>query len=313
MISLKSKIYVAGHNGLVGSAIVRRLKLDGYKNIITRNRKKLDLTNQSKVFSFLKKIKPDFIFIAAAKVGGIYSNNKFKANFIYENLVIQNNLIHGAYLCGVKNLIFLGSSCVYPRNSKQPIKESYLMTGELEKTNDAYAVSKIAGIKMCESYNEQYKTNFRCLMPTNTFGPNDNYHDLNSHFFPALIKKIHKLKKSNKNELILWGNGKAKREVLHVDDLADACVYFMKKNIYHSLINIGTGKDYAIKYYAELILKLLIKDKKITIKYDKTKPNGTLRKVMDVSLAKKYGWKSKMNLEKSILETYKSFLNETKK
>ncbi len=313
MIGLKSKIYVAGHNGLVGSAIIRRLKLDGYKNIITRNRKKLDLTNQSKVFSFLKKIKPDFIFIAAAKVGGIYSNNKFKANFIYENLVIQNNLIHGAYLCGVKNLIFLGSSCVYPRNSKQPIKESYLMTGELEKTNDAYAVAKIAGIKMCESYNEQYKTNFRCLMPTNVFGPNDNYHDLNSHFFPALIKKVHKLKKSNTKELILWGNGKAKREVLHVDDLADACVYFMKKNISHSLINIGTGKDYSIKYYADLILKLLIKDKKITIKYDKTKPNGTLRKVMDVSLAKKYGWKSKMNLEKSVLETYKSFLNETKK
>ena len=311
MISLSSKIYLAGHTGLVGSAILRKLKIDGYKNIVILNRKKLDLTNQSKVFNFLKKIKPDFIFIAAAKVGGIYSNNKFKADFIYENLMIQNNLIHGAFLSGVKNLIYLGSSCVYPKNYIRPIKEKDLMTGELEKTNDAYAVAKIAGIKMCQSYNNQHKTNYKCLMPTNTFGPNDNYDKLNSHFFPALIKKIHKLKITNKNKLTLWGNGKAKREVIHVDDLADACIYFMKKKTNHDLINIGTGKDYSIKYYAELISKLILK-KKITIRYDRSKPNGTLAKVMDVSLAKKYGWRSKMNLNQSILSCYKSFLKEKK-
>ena len=311
MISLSSKIYLAGHSGLVGSAILRKLKKDGYKNIVISNRKKLDLTNQSKVFTFLKKIKPDFIFIAAAKVGGIYSNNKFKADFIYENLMIQNNLIQGAFLSDVKNLIYLGSSCVYPKNYRRPIKEKDLMKGELEKTNEAYAVAKIAGIKMCQSYNNQHKTNYKCLMPTNTFGPNDNYHKLNSHFFPALIKKIHDLKITNKNKLILWGNGKAKREVIHVDDLADACVYFMKKKTNHDLINIGTGKDYSIKYYAELISKLILK-KKITIQYDRSKPNGTLAKVMDVSLAKKYGWRSKMNLNQSILSCYKSFLKEKK-
>ena len=310
MVSKKSKIYVAGHNGLVGSAIVRTLNKSGYKNIIVANRKELDLTNQIKVLKFLKKNKPNFIFIAAAKVGGIYSNNKFKADFIYENLSIQTNLIHSAYLSGIKDLIFLGSSCVYPGNCKHPIKEKQLLKGELEKSNDAYAVAKIAGIKMCQSYNDQYKTNYRCLMPTNTFGPNDSYDDLNSHFFPALIKKIHKLKDNNKSKLILWGNGKAKREVIYVDDLADACIYFMKKKTKHSLINIGTGKDYTIKYYAELISKLILKEKKIIIKYDKSKPNGTLRKIMNVSLAKKYGWKSKASLEDSILICYKAYLKQ---
>ena len=198
MINKNSKIFVAGHNGLVGSAIVRKLKEKGYRKIITINRSKLDLTNQSKVFNFLKSKKPDFIFIAAAKVGGIYSNNKYKADFIYSNLCIQNNLIHSAYKCNIKNLIFLGSSCVYPKFCKQPIKETYLLNGELEKTNEPYAIAKIAGIKMCESYNYQYKTNYKCLMPTNTFGPNDNYDLLNSHFFPALLKKIHKAKKKKK-------------------------------------------------------------------------------------------------------------------
>jgi len=313
MIGLNSKIYIAGHKGLVGSAIVRRLKLEGYKNLITINRNKLNLTDQAKVFNFLNKKKPDFIFIAAAKVGGIYSNANFKADFIYENLLIQSNLIHGAYLAGVKNIIYLGSSCVYPKNCKQPIKENYLMTGKLEETNDAYAIAKIAGIKMCQSYNKQYKTNYKCLMPTNTFGPNDKYYQLNSHFLPALIRKAHNLKTSRKNKIILWGNGKAKREIIYVDDIADACVYFMKKKTSHDLINIGTGKEYSIKYYADLILKLIIKNKKIKIKYDKTKPNGTLRKVMNVSLAKKYGWKAKTNLENSILNTYKSFLNESNK
>ena len=310
MVNLQSKIYVAGHTGLVGSAIIRQLKKEGYKKIIFADRSQIDLTNQLKVLKFLKRKKPDFIFIAAAKVGGIYSNNKYKGQFIYENLSITSNLIHSAYLCGIKNLIFLGSSCAYPRECKQPIKESYLLNGKLEHTNDAYAVAKIAGIKMCQSYNEQYKTNYKCLMPTNTFGPNDNYENLNSHFFPALIKKIYKIKKNKKNFLVLWGNGKAKREVIHVDDLANACVYFMKRKTQHTLINIGSGKDYSIKYYANLILKLIMPNKKIVIKYDKSKPNGTPRKILDISLAKQYGWHSSLNLKTAIIKTYNSYLKE---
>ncbi|MDC0851203.1 GDP-L-fucose synthase [Candidatus Pelagibacter sp.] len=310
MINKNSKIYVAGHNGLVGSAIVRELKKKGYKRIITINKKKLDLTNSIKTLHFLKQKKPNFIFIAAAKVGGIYSNNSFKADYIHQNLSIQSSLIHGAYMSGIKNLIFLGSSCVYPRNCKQPIKESYLMKGELEATNDAYSIAKIAGIKMCQSYNEQYKTNYLSLMPTNTFGPNDKYDELNSHFLPALIKKIHDLKINKKNNLNLWGNGLAKREAIHVDDLANACVYFMKKKTKHSIINIGSGVDYSIKYYANFIKKIIIPKKKININYDLKKPNGTPRKVLDVSIAKKYGWKYKIKLKESILKTYNSYLNE---
>ena len=218
MINFKSKIYVAGHSGLVGSAILRKLKANGYKNIIYLSRKKLDLTKQLNVYNFLKKNKPKFIFIAAAKVGGILSNRDNKAEFISQNLLIQTNLIYGAYLAGVKDLIFLGSSCVYPKKSKQPIKESYLLEGKLEETNDAYSIAKIAGIKMCQSFNEQYGLNYKCIMPTNTFGQNDNYDENNSHFFPALIKKIYDIKNKKSNKLILWGNGKAKREVLHVDD-----------------------------------------------------------------------------------------------
>ena len=312
MISLKSKIYVAGHKGLVGSAIIRKLKQKGYKNIIFRSKKQLDLRNQKKVHNFLKKNKPDFIFIAAAKVGGIYSNDKYRAEFIFNNLSIQTNLINSAYLCGIKNLIFLGSSCVYPKNCKQPIQESYLLTGELEKTNDAYAIAKIAGIKMCESYNIQYKTNYKCLMPTNTFGPNDNYNALNSHFFPALIKKAHDLKLNNKKELILWGNGLAKREVIYVDDLADACIFFMKKKFSETVLNIGTGKDFPIKRYAKMIINQVIPKNKIKIKYDLSKPNGTPRKVLDIKLANKYGWKSKTNLNAAIIKTYKSFLEDNK-
>ena len=312
MNKLNAKIYVAGHNGLVGSAILRELKRKGYQNIVVANKKKLDLTNQKNTLKFLNKNKPEFIFIAAAKVGGIYSNNSYKADFIYQNLAIQSNLIHGAYLCGIKNLIFLGSSCVYPKNCKQPIKEEYLLTGELEATNDAYAIAKIAGIKMCQSYNEQYKTNYKCLMPTNTFGPKDKYDDLNSHFLPALIKKVHKLKKSKKNKLLIWGNGKAKREVIHVDDLANACVFFMNKKTNHSIINIGTGKDYSIKYYADLMKKIILPNKKIFITYDASKPNGTLRKVMDISRAKKHGWKSKINLKMAITKTYQSYIKEIK-
>ncbi len=312
MINLNSKIYLAGHKGLVGSAILRKLKSKGYKNVIYRSKKQLDLKNQRKVQNFLKKHKPDFIFIAAAKVGGIYSNNKYKADFIYDNISIQSNLIHSAYKNGINNIIFLGSSCVYPRNCKQPIKESYLLSGELEKTNDAYAIAKIAGIKMCESYNYQYKTNYKCLMPTNTFGPNDNYDLLNSHFFPALIKKSHQLKINNKKEIILWGNGKARREVIYVDDIADACIYFMQTKIKETVINIGTGKDYTIKEYLEKIIKQVLPNKKVIIKYDSSKPNGTPRKVLDVSLAKKYGWKSKTNLNDAILKTYTFFLKKSK-
>ena len=311
MINFNSKIYIACHTGLVGSAILRKLKSKGYKNLIYRTKKQLDLKNQKKVQNFLRQQKPDFIFIAAAKVGGIYSNNKYKADFIFDNISIQSNLIHSAYQNKINNLIFLGSSCVYPRDCKQPIKESFLLSGELERTNDAYAIAKIAGIKMCESYNYQYKTNYKCLMPTNTFGPNDNYDLMNCHFLPALIKKTHQLKFNNKKEIILWGNGKAKREVIYVDDIADACIHFMKKKIKETVINIGTGKDYTIKEYAKKILDQILPNKKISIKYDLEKPNGTPRKVLDVSLAKKYGWKSKTKLNDAILKTYNHFLKDT--
>ena len=310
MINKKSKIFVAGHNGLVGSAIVRKLKDKGYKNIITIEKYKLDLTNQSKVFDFLKKKKPKFIFIAAAKVGGIYSNNKFRAEFIHSNLTIQNNIIHGAHKCNIKNLIFLGSSCVYPKLCKQPIKEEYLLNGILEKTNEPYAIAKIAGIKMCESYNYQYKTNYKCLMPTNTFGPNDNYDSLNSHFFPSLIKKIDTIKKKKKDTLIIWGDGSPKRELIFVDDLAEACIFFMNKKIKETFINIGTGKDHTIKEYANMLLKIIYPEKKIKIKFDKTKPNGTPRKVLNIELAKKYGWVAKTDIKKAIEITYRDFLNK---
>ena len=310
MISFNSKIYIAGHKGLVGSAIFRKLKKKGYKKILTVDKSKLDLTNQSKVYNFLKNEKPKFIFIAAAKVGGIYSNNKYPAEFIYNNLIIQSNLIHSAYLCGIKDLIFLGSSCVYPRLCRQPIKEEYLLDGPLEKTNEAYAIAKIAGIKMCESYNLQFKTNYKCLMPTNTFGPNDNYSSLNSHFFPALIKKIHEIKIKDKKELIIWGDGSPKREVVYVDDIADACIHFMKKNFKETMLNIGTGRDYSIKQYVKIILDLILPNKKIKVKYDKSKPNGTPRKVMDVSLSKKYGWKSNTDLKEAIKLTYSDYLSK---
>ena len=313
MVNLKSKIYVAGHNGLVGSAIVRQLKKKGYKKIITANRSTLDLTNQTKVLKFLKKKKPQFIFIAAAKVGGVYSNNKYKGQYIYENITIQSNLIHSAYLCGIKNLIFLGSSCAYPRLCRQPIKEQYLLNGHLEKTNDAYAVAKIAGIKMCESYNAQYKTNYKTLMPTNTFGPNDNYDKLNSHFIPALIRKVHEIKINKKKQLILWGNGLAKREIFYVDDLAEACVYFMNKKVKETLINIGSGKDFTIKQYAQLMLNILIPKNKIKIGFDLSKPNGTPRKVLDISLAKKYGWRPKIKLKEAILKTYYNYIKQKNK
>jgi len=306
MISKNSKIFVAGHNGLVGSAVVRRLETQGFRNILTINRKTLDLTSQKKTFSFLKKNKPKFIIICAAKVGGILANDKFKGEFIYDNLQIQNNLIHGALINNIKNLIFLGSSCVYPRDCSQPIKEEYLLKGSLEKTNEPYAIAKIAGIKLCESYNFQYKTNYLCLMPTNTYGPNDNYDEFSSHFIPALIRKVHEIKTKNKKILNLWGSGKVMREIIYVDDLADACIHFMKIKTKKSLINIGTGIDLTITDYAKKILKIL--EAKAKIKYDKSKPDGTPKKLLDISIAKKFGWKPKIKLEDGILRAYKSFL-----
>ena len=305
-MNYKSKIYVAGHNGLVGSSIVRRLKLKGYKNILTVDRKNLDLTNQKKVFDFLKKKKPKIVIIAAAKVGGIYANNTYRADFIYENLAIQNNLIHGSFLNNIKNLLFLGSSCIYPRDSKQPIKEKYLLKGPLESTNEPYAIAKIAGIKLCENYNFQYKTNYKCLMPTNVYGPGDNYDPKNSHVFAALIKKIHDAKIKNKKQIILWGDGTPKREFIYVDDLADACIYFMKIKTRESWINIGTGKDFTISQYAKIIMKYLKCNLKI--KFDNTKPNGSPRKLLDISVAKKYGWTAKTHLQSGFIKTYENFL-----
>ena len=310
MISKNDPIYVAGHNGLVGSAVLRKLKNNGYKSIITATRKELDLTDQKKTFNFLKKKKPKFIFICAAKVGGILANNSFKAEFAFENLQIQNNLIHGAYLNKVKKLIFLGSSCVYPKYCKQPIKEDYLLSGKLEATNEPYAIAKIAGIKLCESYNHQYKTSYACLMPTNTYGPGDNYNLKTSHFLPALIKKTYLAMKKKNKIISLWGTGKARRELIYVDDLADACIFFMNKKISHSLINIGTGVDYSIKEYANSIMKILKLNLKII--FDKSKPDGTPKKLLDISLAKKYGWNAKTSFKNGIIKTYSDFLKNQK-
>ena len=308
MISKNDKIYIAGHNGLVGSAILRNLKKKGYKNLLVASRKKLDLTKQDSVYKFLKKNKPKFIFIAAGRVGGIFANIKNKANFIHENIIIQSNLIHGAYINRIKDIIFLGSSCIYPKFSRQPMKEKYLLTGKLEETNDSYSIAKIAGIKMCESYNLQYKTNYKILIPSNIIGPNDNYHKNDSHFVPALINKIHKIKVNKQKELTIYGNGKAKREIIYVDDVADACVYFMNKKIKENYINIGTGRDYTINDYVKKLIKLILNNKNIKIKYDKQKPNGMPRKVVDISLAKEYGWKAKTKLDSAIQKTYLSFL-----
>ena len=304
-------IFLAGHKGLVGSAILRKLKKKKYKKIITIDRKNLDLLDQKSVLNFLKKKKPKIVIIAAAKVGGVHHNNIHGADFIYENLQIQNNLIHGSFMNNVKKVIFLGSSCIYPKKSKQPIKEKYLLSGKLEETNEPYAIAKIAGVKMCEAYNKQYKTNFLSLMPTNTYGPNDNYDTYNSHFFPALIKKAHECKINNKKIFKVWGSGKPLRELIFVDDIADACIFFMNKNIKDTIINIGSGKDMRIKDYVNFLIKKL--KIKVKIKYDDKKPDGVFRKVLDVSVAKKYGWKSKISLEKGFDITYKDFVKNYKK
>ncbi len=310
-LNKKSKIFIAGHNGMVGSSVMRHFKSKGYKNLFFKSRKSLNLIDQKKTYSYLKKIKPDFVIIAAAKVGGIFINKEEKAKFIYENIMIQTNLIHSSFLIGVKKLIFLGSSCIYPKYSKQPIKEEYLMKGILEETNEAYAVAKLAGYKMCEAYNQQYKTNYICLMPTNLYGPNDNYNSKSSHFFPALIAKTHFAIK-NKNKIIkIWGDGTPKRELMYVDDLAEACEFFLRKKINHSLINIGSGQEKSIIEYCKFVIKKLKGNLKI--KLDKKKPNGTPRKKLDLTLAKKYGWKSKYSLNKGFDLTYNDYLKKINK
>ena len=307
-LNKNSRIYVAGHNGMVGSAVYNLLKKKKYNNIITASRKTLDLLNQKKTENFLKRTRPNFVIIAAAKVGGILINQQNKANFIYQNLTIQNNLIHSSYKAGVKKLIFLGSSCIYPKFAKQPLKENYLLSGMLEETNDAYAIAKISGIKMCEAYNEQYGLNYISLMPTNLYGPNDNYNSNTSHFFPALLSKIYNAKKNKLKEIVIWGNGKPKRELMHVEDLANACEFFLKKKTKHNLINIGSGIEKTISEYAKFIMQKI--GVKLKIKYDLEKPNGTPRKLLDTNLAKTYGWKSKINLDKGFDLTLKNFLKK---
>jgi len=299
LLNKNSKIFLAGHTGLVGSAILRFLKKNNYKNIVTASSRKINFLDQRKTYSFLKRNKFNSVIIAAAKVGGIKANNTYRAQFIYENLEIQNNLIHGSYLAGVKNLLFLGSSCVYPKNCRQPMKESYLLSGKLEKTNEPYAIAKIAGIKMCENYNFQYKTNYKCIMPTNTFGPNDNYDFENSHFFPALLKKIIIAKKNNKKFITLWGDGKAKREIIYADDVANAAIFFLGRKMKDGLINVGSGLEMTIKQYAYFIKDIIYPELKI--KFDNNKElNGVKRKFLDTSVARSYGWKAECDLSDSV-------------
>ena len=300
-----SKIYVAGHNGMVGSAIIRKLKEKGYNNIITKTHNELDLIDQKAVNEFFEKEKPEYVFLAAAKVGGIMANNTYPATFIYDNLMIETNIIHASYINKVKKLLFLGSSCIYPKLAPQPIKEEYLLTGLLEKTNEAYALANITGLEMCKHYNTQYNTNFISVMPTNLYGPNDNYDLKNSHVMAALIRKFHEAKTNNKKEVELWGTGTPKREFLHVDDLADAVIYLIinynAKDI-GNFVNIGTGIDISIKDLAELIKN--ISGFNGTITYDTTKPDGTPRKLLDVSKLENLGWKSKINLKEGIKKVY---------
>lgn len=306
-----SKIYVSGHRGMVGSAIMRKLESIGYENIIVRTHKELDLTNQQAVNEFFKKEKPEYVFLAAAKVGGILANNTYPANFIYDNLMIEANIIHAAYENNVKKLLFLGSSCIYPRMSLQPIKEEYLLTGPLEETNEAYAIAKIAGLKLCKFYNEQYNTNFISVMPTNLFGPNDNYDPENSHVMAALIRKFTEAKMNNGNEVVVWGTGNPRREFLYVDDLADAAVYLMEKYNAKDIgdfVNVGAGKDISIKELAELVGDIV--EFKGNIIYDTSKPDGTPRKILDVSKLTALGWQSKYNLNDYIKKVCDDYISE---
>lgn len=305
-----SKIYIAGHHGLVGSALVRNLQSQGYTNLILKSRNELDLLDAKAVSDFFVQEKPEYIFLAAAKVGGIQANNIYPAEFIFQNLQIQNNIINNAYLNKTKKLLFLGSSCIYPRDCAQPIKEEYLLTGPLEKTNEAYAIAKIAGIKMCESYNKQYGTKFISVMPTNLYGPNDNFDLESSHVLPALLRKFHDAKLENKKEVVMWGTGSPMREFLHVDDLADACIHLMNNYEGNEIINIGTGEDIAIKNLSLLIKETVGYDGEII--NDTTKPDGTPRKLLDVSKLHSLGWHHKVSLEEGLKKTYDWFLKDQK-
>lgn len=302
-----SKIYVAGHQGMVGSAIVRRLKSAGYINIVTRSRQELNLLNQRATFDFLQAEKPDYVFMAAAGVGGIHANNTQRADFIYENLTIQNNIIYGALKADIQDLCFLGSSCIYPRDCPQPIKEDYLLTGTLEPTNEPYAIAKIAGIKLCESCNRQYGTRFVSAMPTNLYGPNDNYDLTNSHVIPALIRKAHEAKLRDKPEYVVWGTGTPKREFLYVDDMADGCVFLMEHNIGAGIYNVGTGSEVTITELAEVIMDVI--GCSSTIVFDSSKPDGTPRKLLDVSRMSRLGWQARTQLRDGIAKAYASYLS----
>lgn len=301
-----SKIYVAGHRGLVGSAIVRRLEQGSYDNLLLKTRAELDLLNQTAVFEFFKTEQPEYIFLAAAKVGGILANRDQPAEFIYENLQIQNNIIEASRQSGVKKLLFLGSSCIYPKDCPQPIKEEYLLSGYLEPTNEAYAIAKIAGIKLCQSYNQQYGTNFISVMPTNLYGPNDNFDLTSSHVLPALIRKFHEAKVNNEQEVVVWGTGAPRREFLHVDDLAEACIFLMNNYDGSVIVNIGTGEDVTIKALAEMVKTVV--GFKGELVWDTTKPDGTMRKVLDVSKLTALGWQAKIELEQGIKSTYDWYL-----
>jgi GDP-L-fucose synthase len=300
-----AKIYVAGHRGMVGSAIVRRLQSGGYTNLLTRTRQQLDLLDQQSVREFLKVEKPDYIFLAAAKVGGIHANNTYRTDFIYQNLQIQNNIIFGALEAGIKDLCFLGSSCIYPSNCPQPIKEDYLLTGPLEQTNEPYAIAKIAGIKLCESCNRQHGTRYVSVMPTNLYGPNDNYDLANSHVLPATIRKAHEAKLRGDSEYIVWGTGNPRREFLYVDDMADACVFLMEHGIHSGLYNVGTGTDVTIRELAKIVMDVVGFQGKMT--FDTTKPDGTLRKLLDVSRMETLGWTHKVDLKAGVQLTYEAF------
>jgi len=298
-----SKIYIAGHRGMVGSAIHRRLKKEGFENFVFRTSEELDLRDQQAVADFFAKEKPDYVFLAAAKVGGIFANNTYRAEFLYDNLMIQSNVIENSYRQGVKKLLFLGSSCIYPKLAPQPLKEDYLLTGLLEHTNEPYAIAKIAGIKMCDAYRSQYGCNFISVMPTNLYGPNDNYDLKNSHVLPALLRKFHEAKINEQAEVTVWGTGNPRREFLHADDMADACVFLMKNYNEAGLINIGVGEDLSIKELAEMIKE--ITGYKGNIVFDSSNPDGTPRKLMDVTKLSSFGWKASIQLKEGITQVYK--------
>lgn len=301
-MNLNDKIYIAGHRGMVGSAILRQLKAEGYTNFILRTSSELDLRNQQAVADFFIKEKPDYVFLAAAKVGGIIANNTYRGDFIYENLMIQNNVIHQAYVNNVKKLMFLGSSCIYPKMAPQPLKEEYMLTGELEPTNEPYAIAKIAGIKMCDAYRDQFGCNFISVMPTNLYGPNDNYDLKNSHVLPAMLRKFITARRNKDTSVTIWGTGSPKREFLHADDLAEACVFLMENYNEAGLVNIGVGEDISILDLAILVKKVVGFEGEILT--DTTKPDGTPRKLMDVSKLSSFGWKAKTSLEEGVQKVY---------